>query len=132
MLMFSTGGTLDTGVISGAVSMMGEGVPDATVWACRRSVRTADGIVRSCRYATMTAEDGTFRIVGVAASERPYIMLAFIDTNEDNVYSVHEETGRIADTNALIDEPGATAAGIQLELSDDLDEEIPTIIWGEE
>lgn len=131
-LMFSTGGTLDTGVISGAVSVMGEGVSGATVWACRRSVRTVDGVVRSCRYATMTAEDGSFRIVGVAASERPYVLLAFIDTNEDNVYSVREETGRIADTNALIDEPGATAAGIQIGLAGGLDEEIPAIPRGEE
>ncbi len=124
VLMFSTGGTLDTGVISGAVSMMGEGVPGATVWACRRSVSTVGGVVRSCRYATVTAADGTFRFVGVAASERPYVLLAFVDTNEDNVYSVREETGLIADTAALIDVPGATAAGIQIELADGLDEEM--------
>ncbi len=124
VLMFSTGGTLDTGVISGAVSMMGEGVPGATVWACRRSVSTVGGVVRSCRYATVTAADGTFRFVGVAASERPYVLLAFVDTNEDNVYSVREETGLIADTAALIDGPGATAAGIQIELADGLDEEM--------
>jgi len=132
VLMFSTGLTLDTGVISGAVSVMGEGVPGATVWACRRSVRTVDGVVRSCRYATMTAADGTFQIAGVAASERPYVLLAFIDTNEDSVYSVREETGRIADTAALIDEPGATATGIQIELADGLDEETPAIMRGEE
>ncbi len=132
VLIFSTGGTLDTGVISGAVSVMGEPVPGATVWACRRSVRTADGVVRSCRYAATTAADGTFQIVGVAASERPYVLLAFIDTNEDNVYSVREETGRIADAAALIDGPGATAHGIQIELADSLDEEMPAIIWGEE
>ena len=132
VLMFSTGRTLDTGVISGSVTVMGEGVPDATVWACRRSVRTVDGLIRICRYATMTAEDGTFQIAGVAASERPYVLLAFVDTNEDNVYSVREETGRIADAAALIDGPGATAAGIQIELADGLDEGIPAIMRGEE
>ncbi len=124
VLMFSTGATLDTGVISGAVSLMGEGVPGATVWACRRSVSTVGGVVRSCRYATVTASDGTFRFVGVAASERPYVLLAFVDANEDNVYSVREETGRIADTAALIDGPDATAAGIQIELAGGLDEEM--------
>ena len=46
VLMFSTGGTLDTGVISGAVTMVGERVPGATVWACRRSVSTVGGVVR--------------------------------------------------------------------------------------
>ncbi len=132
VMMFSTGGTLDTGVISGAVSMMGEGVPGATVWACRRSLSTVGRFVRSCRYATVTAADGTFRIVGVAASERPYVLLAFVDTNEDNVYSLREETGRIAETAALIDGPGATAAGIQIELADALDEEAPAIMREEE
>ena len=112
--------------------MMGEGVAGATVWACRQSVSTVGGVVRSCRYATVTASDGTFRIVGVAASERPYVLLAFVDTNEDNVYSLREETGRIADTAALIDVPGATAAGIQIELVDALDEEAPAIMREEE
>jgi len=132
VLMFSTGPTLDTGVISGAVSVMGEGVPGATVWACRRSVKTAGGVIRGCRYAAMTAADGTFQIAGVAASERPYVLVAFVDTNEDDVYSVREETGRIADTAALIDEPGATATGIQIELADGLDEEMPASMRGEE
>ncbi|MEA3408841.1 MAG: Ig-like domain-containing protein [Candidatus Eisenbacteria bacterium] len=132
VLMFSTGGTLDTGVISGAVSVMGAAVPGATVWACRGSVTTDGGVIRGCRYAAVTDTDGAFRIVGVAAMERPYILLAFIDTDEDNVYSVREETGRIAETNALIDGPGAVAAGIQIELAGDLDEETPADVRGEE
>ena len=132
VLMFSTGATLDTGVISGAVTMLGEGVSGATVWACRRSVTTEGGVVRSCRYATLTAADGTFRIAGVAASERPYVLLAFVDADEDDVYSVHEETGRIADAGALIDAPGTTAAGIQIELADSLEEGTPAIMEGEE
>lgn len=131
-LMFSTGATLDTGVISGAVTMLGEGVAGATVWACRRSVTTEGGVVRSCRYATLTASDGTFRIVGVAASERPYVLLAFVDTNEDDVYSVHEETGRITDVAALIDGSGTTAAGIRIELADGLEEGTPASMGGEE
>ena len=132
VLMFSTGGTLDTGVISGAVSVAGAAVPGATVWACRGSVTTDSGLIRECRYAAVTDTDGAFRLVGVAASERPYILLAFVDSDEDNVYSVREETGRIAETNALIDEPGAVVSGIQIELAGDLDEDIPADVRGEE
>ena len=97
--------------------MFGEGVPGATVWACRRSVATDGGGVRSCRYATVTASDGTFRIVGVAASERPYVLLAFVDADAGF---------------ELCGGPGATAAGIQIELADDLEEEMPAIMRGEE
>ena len=126
-LMFSTGPTLDTGVISGAVTLMGEGVAGATVWACRPPVTTDGGIIRACRYATLTAPDGTFRFVGVAASELPYVLLAFVDMDEDNVYTVHEETGRLAEAAAIIDGPNATAPGIQIELGDGLEEGIPAI-----
>lgn len=132
VLMFSTGGTLDTGVISGAVTMSGDGVAGATVWACRRSVTTDGGVIRACRYATLTAPDGTFRFAGVAVSDRPYVLLAFIDTNEDNVYSVREETGRIADVAAVIDGPDATATGIQIVLADSIEEETPAITREEE
>lgn len=120
VLMFSTGATLDTGVISGSVSVLGEGVAEATVWACRRAVTTDGGIIRSCRYSALTDTDGRFLISGVAASERPYTLLAFIDSDEDGVYSVREETGRVADTAALIDGSDAVAAGIQIELTDGL------------
>jgi len=132
VLMFSTGETLDTGIISGAVTMAGEAVADATVWACRRSVTTNGGIIRACRYATLTASDGTFRFVGVAASERPYVLLAFVDSDEDNMYSVHEETGRLVDAAAIIDGPDATATGVRIELADGLKEETPAILRGEE
>jgi len=125
VLMFSTGGTVDTGVISGTVSLLGEGLPEATVWACRRSVTTDGGIVRACRYSALTDIDGAFRISGVAASERPYTLLAFIDTDQDNVYTVHEESGRISETAAIIEIPGATASGIRIELSDDLEGGLP-------
>ncbi|MFH1865553.1 MAG: Ig-like domain-containing protein [Candidatus Eisenbacteria bacterium] len=132
VLMFSTGGSLDTGVISGAVSMLGEGVAGATVWACRRAVTTDGGAIRGCRYAALTDTDGRFRISGVAASERPYVLLAFIDGDEDGVYSVREETGRIADAAALIDGADAVAAGIQIELADGLEGDSPEGAWEEE
>jgi hypothetical protein len=122
-LTFSTGPSLDTGMIDGAVSMFGEGVPGAVVWACRRDVTTDGETIRSCRYATTTARDGSFRISGVAASERPYTVLAFIDTDGDNVYTVEEETGRVAETAARIDSLGAAATGIRIELSDGLPDE---------
>ena len=127
VLTFSTGLTLHTGVISGAVTLMGDGVAGATVWACRPPVTSDDGIIRVCRYATLTASDGTFRFVGVAASERPYVLLAFVDKDGDNVYTVHEETGRLADAAAIIDGPDAVAPGIQIELTDGLDEGMPAI-----
>ncbi|MFH1690191.1 MAG: Ig-like domain-containing protein [Candidatus Eisenbacteria bacterium] len=132
VLVFSTGGTLDTGVISGAVSMFGEAVAGATVWACLRAVTTEGGIVGSCRYAALTDTDGRFLISGVAASERPYVLLAFIDSDDDDVYSVREETGRIADAAALIDGADAVAAGIQIELADGLEGDAPAGAWEEE
>jgi hypothetical protein len=124
-LMFSTGSSLDTGVIDGVVSMLGEDVPGAVVWACRRDVVTDGPAVRACRYATTTGPDGSFRISGVAASERPYTVLAFIDSDGDNVYTVGEETGRVAETAARIDTVGAAASGIRIELSDDLSDGLP-------
>ena len=128
ILTFSTGPTLDTGIISGAVTLLGSGVAGATVWACRPPVTTDSGVIRACRYATLTASDGTFRFVGIAASERPYVLLAFVDADEDNVYSVHEETGRIAAAAAIIDGPDATAPGIQIELGGDLEGGMPAIM----
>lgn len=131
-LMFTTGGTLDRGIISGAVSMSGEGVAGATVWACRRGVTAEDGVVQRCRYAATTDRDGTFTISGVAASERPYTLLAFIDSDGDDVYTVREEAGRIADTAALIDGSYTPATGIQIELADALEGDAPEGAWEEE
>jgi hypothetical protein len=118
-LTFSTGPTLDTGAIEGVVRMSGAAVPDATVWACRRAPTTAGGVIRSCRYATTTGVDGTFMLTGLAASERPYFVLAFIDTDGDNVYTVRDEIGRIAENPALVDSMGAVVTGILVELSDE-------------
>ncbi len=129
--MFSTGRSLDTGVISGTVSMSGEGVAGATVWACRRALTTEGGVIRSCRYAALTDGDGGFTISGVAASELPYSLLAFIDSDEDNVYPVREETGRIADVAALIDGTDAVATGIQIELAGGLEADSPAGAWEE-
>jgi hypothetical protein len=125
VLMFSTGASLDTGIIGGAVSRFGEGVPGAIVWACRGEAVPDSGVIRGCRYATTTGSGGEFRITGVAASERPYSVLAFIDTDEDNVYTVGTEAGRVAETAARIDTVGATATGIRIELSEDLENVVP-------
>ena len=122
---FSTGPSLDTGAISGIVTRDGDPVPGATVWACRGPVMTTDGVVRRCRYSATTDRDGTFSIAGVAASETPYLVLAFIDFNEDDVYSVDEEAGVIADVRASIAEPGTVAEGITLELEDSSEVEGP-------
>jgi hypothetical protein len=118
-LLFSTGGSLDTGLISGMVIMGGEGLAGATVWACQRPLTAEGGIIRRCVHAATTRDDGTFRITGVATSEQPYQLLAFIDEDEDDIYSVRQETGRIADVAALIDRAGAVAEGIQIDLSHD-------------
>ena len=116
VLMFSTGPTVDTGVITGEVTRSGDPVSGATVWACRRAVRANDGSIEPCRYSAVTGADGTFRIEAVAASERPYVLLAFVDADEDGVYSVTDEEGVIASLEALVDEPGASASGIKMEL----------------
>ena len=118
-LLFSTGESLDSGLISGTVTMQGEGLAGATVWACQRPLTAEDGVIRPCDRAATTRGDGTFRIPGVAISEQPYRLLAFIDENEDDIYSVRLETGRIADVAALIDRAGAVAEGIQIDLSHD-------------
>jgi uncharacterized membrane protein len=81
--------------------------------------------MRECRYATTTRGDGSFRISGVAAGDRPYTVLAFIDTDGDNVYTVGTETGRVAETAAVIDTVGAAATGIRIELSGDLEAPAP-------
>ena len=52
----------------------------------------------------------------------------FVDTDEDNVYTVHEEAGRLAEAAAIIDGPNATAPDIQIELGDGLEEGIPAIM----
>ena len=118
-LLFSTGESLDSGLISGTVTMQEEGLAGVTVWACQRPLTAEDGVITPCAHAATTRADGTFRIPGVAISEQPYQLLAFIDENEDDVYSVRLETGRIADVAALIDRAGAVAEGIQIDLSYD-------------
>jgi len=117
-LLFSTGGSLDSGLIGGSVIMQGEGLAGVTVWACQRPLNTDGGVITRCGYAAITRDDGTFRIPGVAIAEQPYTLLAFIDGDEDGVYTIHEETGRIADVAALIDRAGAVAAGIQIDMSE--------------
>jgi len=122
---FSTGPTVDSGVIAGEVTRAGEPVEGATVWACARSVRAEDGELRPCRYAVESAADGSFLIGAVAASERPYTLVAFVDIDGDGVYTVAEEEGAIADADAVIAEPGATATGVRIELTDPSALDIP-------
>lgn len=129
VLAFSTGPSVDTGVISGTVTSLGEPVAGAVVWACRRPPGTGPaGLLEPCRYSAVTAEDGAFRIERVAASDRPYTLVAFVDGNGDGGYSVREERGVIADAAALIVEPGATALGIHIELAGVFDENTPAIM----
>lgn len=115
-LTFSTGSVIDTGVIEGVVTMLGENLPGVTVWACRGGVRTEGDFVMPCRYAAVTGEAGDFVISGVAESERPYTLLAFVDSDGDGVYSVSGETGIIAETVAVIDGPGVSASGVRIEI----------------
>jgi hypothetical protein len=131
-LTFSTGPTIDTGIIAGEVTRDGRPVEGATVWACRRSLVTEEGAVWPCRYSVSTGPEGTFRITGVAVSERPYVVLGFVDADEDDVYSVNEEEGVIADVVASISEPGDAAEGIKLELMDASGLDSPTAPGEEE
>jgi hypothetical protein len=114
---FSTGASLDTGVISGTVTLMGAGESRVTVWACEGTPAPVNGVMEPCRYAALTGEDGTFRIGHVAVSDRPYVLIAFFDTNEDGVFDVIEETGMVAQAAALIDSTGGEATGILIELA---------------
>ena len=126
VLTFSTGPTVDTGVVGGEVAIAGEPVPGATVWVCRRSLRAQSGEIERCRYEATTGPDGAFIVNGVAARELPYTVVAFLDVDEDGVYSVREEAGAIAAVEARITEPGAEATGIKIEIVDPLDEGAPT------
>jgi hypothetical protein len=81
--------------------------------------------MRPCRYSVETDATGSFLIDAVAASERPYALVAFVDLDEDGVYSVTEEEGAIADSDAVISEAGATATGIRIELTDPYDMDAP-------
>ncbi len=116
---FSTGERLHTGRISGRVSMGGQPVAGAAVWACRGPVTPdAEGRITSCGYTTVSAEDGTFLIAGVRETAVPYTLLAFADGDGDDAYSVGDETGKISDAAAVVDEPGREATGVELVLQE--------------
>jgi hypothetical protein len=115
---FSTGGTIDTGSISGLVVSAGEPVAGATVWACRSApVPDGTGTIRPCTYQDRTEANGTFTIGGVRASETPYTLFAFVDLDGDGVCSVATENGRTGNEPATIEEYGDTASGIVVDLS---------------
>lgn len=116
---FSTGERLHAGRISGRVSMNGEPVAGAAVWACRGAVAPdADGRIVSCGYSTVSSEDGTFLIAGVRETSVPYTLLAFVDGDGDNAYSVGAETGRVSEAAAVVNEPGREATGMELVLEE--------------
>jgi hypothetical protein len=121
-LLFSTGGTIDTGSIEGIVVSSGEPVAGAIVWACP-SVPTPDGAgkIRPCGYQSVTGTDGTFSLARVRSSGNPYTIFAFIDADGDGVYSADSEVGGASDMEALIEQDGAHVAGIVVEIggSDD-------------
>jgi hypothetical protein len=116
-LAFSTGGSVDTGSIEGAVFIGEDPVPGAVVWACQeRREPDEDGRLSACGLTGVTGEDGVFRIENVGASEFPYFVTAFLDENGNGIYDTMTEPGSPGETAASIGSAGATASGLVVEL----------------
>lgn len=117
--MFSTGPTLNTGRIDGLVTMARDPVPGATVWACAGAVEPDSlGVIARCGYGTTATPAGSFLIAGVRTRSTPYVLIAFIDLDEDGAYDTNEEPGRVSDAAALVDESGESASGLAIEIED--------------
>jgi hypothetical protein len=114
---FSTGPAVAAGVISGTVTLDGNPVAGAVVWACPGPV-VADtaGTVTPCGDATLTKEDGRFLFRGIRTQERRYSLVAFLDSDGNGAFDTSVETGWIASFAALIDAPGDSVGGADLEI----------------
>jgi len=117
-LAFSTGASVDRGVIAGLVTAADETEVRATVWACPRpappdTVRSVD----PCGYVTTARPDGSFRIGNVKALETPYSIIAFVDQDGDGRYSPRTEAGVIEGGVALVRASGDSVGGIVLPLA---------------
>ena len=112
---FSTGSSVDRGVIAGDVTSAGSPVGGATVWACRGEVAADSlGVLRPCGYAGSTDPEGRFRVDYVAPSRRLYSLVAFVDENGDGRYESRTEDGVIAPRAAAVATPADSVGGLSL------------------
>jgi len=112
---FSTGDVVDSGTITGVVTLRGGPVSGATVWACLGKVRPDTlGVLAPCGYAALTSDDGSFRFDHVRAAAEPYALVGFIDRDGDGTYSTQVEPGGVEGGAATIASPGDSVGGLKL------------------
>jgi hypothetical protein len=114
---FSTGSAVDAGVLAGVVTVLGEPIGGAVVWACEGDVNTDSlGVVAPCAYAATSADDGGFTLSNVRASALAYSLVAFVDRNGDGRWETGSETGWIVPTAARVEAPGDSVGGLAIEM----------------
>ncbi len=110
---FSTGPSMDSGIISGIVTAGGDPMEGAVVWACAgAALADSTGVVRPCGYGTSSGEDGTFTIRRVRPTATPYTIVAFMDANGDRRYAPSSETGGVLDDAAFVESQGDSVGGL--------------------
>jgi hypothetical protein len=114
---FSTGNAIEAGVLAGVVTLLGEPVGGALVWACEGDVATDSlGVVAPCGQASKTAEDGAFTLRNVRSSPEAYSLVAFVDRNGDGRWETASETGWIVPGVARVEAPADSVGGLAIEL----------------
>ena len=114
---FSTGATLDRGIIEGAVSSGGDPAPRATVWACLDAAEPdTSGLMHPCGYTTSTDQEGVFRFQNVAPSTTAYTIQAFNDADSDRRYAVARETGGTLADAALVEAQSDSVTGLVIQI----------------
>lgn len=114
---FSTGPTLDDGIIEGRVERRGEPAAGALVWACTGPAAPDTlGRLLQCGYATRAGDDGRFRFDHVRPAGAPYALVAFLDESGDGRYDPVGELGTVLETAAALAAQGDSVGGLVMEL----------------
>jgi hypothetical protein len=114
---FSTGPVLDTGIVTGAVSMDAAPVAGAVVWLSAGPAAEGPGAQRAARATVVTGADGAFRFERVRARAGSYSVIAFVDADRDGEFDVGEEAGAVLEGAALVVAPGDSVGGVAVTLT---------------
>lgn len=115
---FATGAAVNDGVVAGSVLRGGEPVSGVTVWLCPSPVSAdSSNVVTRCGYATSTGDDGAFVVRYVEASETPYSVVAFLDSDNSGAFERATETGTVAPEAAAVLAPGDSVGGIAVPIA---------------